>query len=170
MRMPEMDISHRKEQFSLAYVKAVAAVAGFATYSPSVDDDSVDLGIASRGSGGSLQRPRLELQLKCTADARVWADRIPFKLTKKNYDDLTIDRPLVPRILVVVLVPPQPDDWLSQTEKELALRHCGYWLSLRGMPAVPNRTTVTVHIPRRNVFSVDSLRKIMWRIGKGELP
>ena len=37
-----MDIAAMKEQFSKAYVRAVAAVAGFSGYEPEVDDDSVD--------------------------------------------------------------------------------------------------------------------------------
>lgn len=41
-----MEISQRKEQFSRAYVLAVAAAAGYAWYQPSVDDDSIDLGLA----------------------------------------------------------------------------------------------------------------------------
>ena len=38
-----MDINQRKEQFSRAYVLAVASAAGYAWYQPSVDDDSIDL-------------------------------------------------------------------------------------------------------------------------------
>jgi hypothetical protein len=41
-----VDLNAQKEQFSRAYVFAVAAVAGYATYTPSVDDDSFDLWIA----------------------------------------------------------------------------------------------------------------------------
>src|SRR5581483_7510794 len=62
-----MDLSQKKQEFSNAYVKAVAAVCGYATHQPSVDDDSVDLGIAARGGGGTVRSPKLDLQLKCTA-------------------------------------------------------------------------------------------------------
>ncbi len=62
-------LNQMKEQFSHAYVKAVAAVAGFAWYKPSVDDDSIDLGLAQRGGGGTTRSPRLEIQLKCHAMA-----------------------------------------------------------------------------------------------------
>lgn len=165
-----MDMNERKQQFSFAYVKAIAAVAGFATYRPSVDDDGVDLGMASRSSGGTIARPRLEMQVKCTEVAEWYGDFLHYELRKKNYDDLIISNLLVPRILVVVVVPAAPDDWLCQSEQQLSMRRCGYWLSLRAMPEVPNRASVTVHIPRRNIFSVDSLRDMMHRIGEGELP
>jgi len=47
-----MTLDGRKEAFSRAYVEAVAAVAGYGAYRPTVDDDSVDLDIAARGGGG----------------------------------------------------------------------------------------------------------------------
>jgi len=37
-----MDINQQKEQFSNAYIQAVASVAGYSLYKPNVDDDSVD--------------------------------------------------------------------------------------------------------------------------------
>lgn len=37
-----MDICQQKAQFSLAYVHAVATVAGFTLYDTHVDDDSVE--------------------------------------------------------------------------------------------------------------------------------
>lgn len=38
-----MTLDQQKEQFSYAYVRAVAAVAQIAVTPPTVDDDSVDL-------------------------------------------------------------------------------------------------------------------------------
>jgi len=38
-----VDLNQRKEQFSNAYVRAVASVAGFTLAKPEVDDDSIDL-------------------------------------------------------------------------------------------------------------------------------
>ena len=62
-----MDLAQQKQEFSKAYVKAIAAAAGYATQEPTVDDDSVDLGVVARGGGGTVRSPRLDLQLKCTA-------------------------------------------------------------------------------------------------------
>lgn len=76
----------------------------------------------------------------------------------------------MPRILVVVLVPENINDWLAQSEQQLAMKHCGYWLSLRGMEPNSNSTTVTVHLPRIQCFSVNALRDMMTRIGEGSAP
>jgi len=54
-----MHISQQQEQFSRAYVHAIASVAGFTIYTPQVDDDSVDLGIAQTGGRGTIRSPRL---------------------------------------------------------------------------------------------------------------
>ena len=59
-----MDIGQRKEQFSQAYVRAVASVAGFSVTVPTVDDDSVNAVLAGRSVDGIPCRPRIELQLK----------------------------------------------------------------------------------------------------------
>ena len=56
-----MHLDQQKEQFSKAFVHAVATIAGYGTYQPAVDDDSIDLGIAARGGLHTTRRPRLEL-------------------------------------------------------------------------------------------------------------
>jgi hypothetical protein len=156
-----MDLSSQKEKFSEAYVLAIAATAGYGTYKPSPDDDSVDFGIAA---------PRLELQLKCTAAPTPLGDSLSFPLKLKNYEELRADNFVIPRILVVVLVPDLADDWLEHSETELCMRRCGYWVSLRGKPATSNTKSVKISIPRQNQFTVQALQAIMQRLAKGELP
>ncbi len=56
-----MQLDMQKEQFSRAYVQAVAACSGFACSTPSVDDDSVDMSLYMRGGGGTIRSPRVEL-------------------------------------------------------------------------------------------------------------
>lgn len=158
-----MHITQRKEQFSQAYVHAVASAAGYAMFHHSVDDDSIDLGIAQRiGYRGLPRAPRLDLQLKCTAETNWKNDVLSFALKKKNYDDLREVELTVPRILVVVCVPESPDDWVDQNEERMVLRHCGYWYSLKGLPERPEvKTSVTVKIPRKNALTVVSLHELM---------
>ena len=164
-----MDISQQKEQFSNAYIRAIASVAGCSLYKPDVDDDSVDIGIASRGGTGPILSPRLELQLKCTSRDILEESYIRYPLKLKNYDDLRINT-LVPRILVVVVVPKNLTDWLQQSEDELCMKHCGYWISLRGMPTTANTTNVTIELPRSHQFTRKSLQSIIQRISFGGVP
>ena len=163
-----MHINQRKEQFSRAYVHAVASVAGYALYEPYVDDDSIDCGIAARGDAGTFFSPRVELQLKSSSRDIVKKGRIIYPLGIKNYNDLRVENVLVPRILVVVIVPKDIDYWLIQTEEEMCFKHCGYWHSLCGMGEAKSTRTINVSLLRDRQFTVDALRGIMGRIGRGE--
>lgn len=163
-----MDLSQQKEQFSVSYLRAVAAVAGYTLYEPTVDDDSVDWQIAARGTADTPRRPRVELQLKCSARDILRPETVRFPLEIKNYEDLRTDNLLVPRILIVVFVPRDVRDWIRHSEEELALRHCGYWSSLRGEPPVQNQGTITVSLPRSQQFTPEALKQIMKRINDGE--
>jgi hypothetical protein len=71
-----MDVSQRKEQFSLAYVRAVASVAGFSASIPEVDDDSEDLILSGRIVAGVPSRPKIALQLKCTSEDVLRGDEV----------------------------------------------------------------------------------------------
>ena len=165
-----MDPAAQMESFSLAYIHAIAAVAAFGTARLDPDDDSIDLTIAQTGGQGLIRSPRLELQAKSTYQQVVRDDAIHYSLKIKNYNDLRTDNVLVPRILVVVLVPSSVQEWLTQSQEQLVLRRCGYWKSLRDEPQVDNETSVTVNISCSNVFSVEALREIMPRIANGGLP
>jgi hypothetical protein len=163
-----MDLSQRKEQFSRVYVRAVATVAGFTVYQPEVDDDSIDLGITGRIAHDIPSRPRIELQLKCTGVKALRGDHIVYRLKLKNYDDLRLDDPIVPRLLVVVLVPGDESQWLRQTHEHLCLRRCAYWGSLRGMGESRALAKVSIRLTRQNLFSVEGLQSLMSRAGRRE--
>ena len=164
-----MDLNKQKEQFSIAYARAVVAVAGFNVYRMEVDEDSIDLGIAATGAKHLPKRPKLDIQLKCTADDVIRDDFLHFPLKIKNYNDLRVEA-LVPHILLVVLVPPEVADWMQQSEEEMVLRRCGYWLSLCGAQVVANTESVTVRLPRAQMFTPASLQLMMQRVNDGELP
>lgn len=166
-----LDPNMCKERLSDAYLQAVVTTARMSMTKPSVDNDSVDWTIAMKGGMGKYSSPRLEVQLKCTSDAvDNNSDEIKYPLKLKNYQELRAEDLYVPRILVVVFVPDDIDRWVEQTEETLLVRHCGYWLSLRGMPESSNSTSVTVSIPRTQIFTAVALKEMMLRIGNGEMP
>ena len=151
-----MDMNRRKEQFSLAYIRAVAARAGYQVLRPEVDVASVDGQIMADYES----KPLIYFQAKSTARNVVRAETVDYPLPLGNYDDLRSDEgPL--HILIVVVLPDSVDDWTSQDEEGLILRRCGYWLDLRGSPESQSETTHTVRIPRRNVFDPGQLQEIM---------
>jgi hypothetical protein len=166
---PGMDLSQRKEQFCYAFVQAVAAVAGFAHYLMSVDDDSVDIGFARRGARGTTRAPRVEAQLKCWGQGALTRD-VGFPLKRKNYDDLRAADLAVPRILIVLSVPENLAEWLHQDHDQMLVRHCARWASLRGMPPTDNQKSVTVTLLAKQLFTPDALVTLMDRIEQGGDP
>jgi hypothetical protein len=166
-----MSLNDLKSEFSHAYVRAVAHAAGFFVQEATrtFDGDGVDVTLLARGNGGAVRSPRLDLQLKATSTA-VSGDTFPFDLDVKNYEELRSDLLQVPRILVVVVVPADVSDWVTATEQELTVRHCGYWKSLRGEPSSSNSTTVRIHMSRTACFHMNEVQSIMSRIEAGGFP
>ncbi len=160
-----MEIGQRKEQFSHASVRAVAAVAGFSAAIPEVDDDSADLSLSGRSAEGLPLRPRIDLQLKCTSEDLIRGDQVVYPLKRKNCYELMITDFLVPRLLVVVHVPESDEEWLRHSEEELAIRRCGYWVSLMGHAETTNRTTISIRLPRANLLDVAALRGLCIALG-----
>ncbi|HEX8440326.1 DUF4365 domain-containing protein [Archangium sp.] len=161
-----MEPNLQKQEFSIAYVHAVCATAGFAMQPTRVDNDSIDVKISADRTF-HRSAPGLDLQLKCTADFKLRETEFSFRLPIKNYDDLRDPIVWTPRLLVVVCVPDPCGQWLQQTEEAALLKHCGYWLSLRGAPNPEDseQEKITVHIQRNNIFSVEALTRIMHTIG-----
>lgn len=165
-----MTLEQQKEQFSFAYVRAVAAVAQVAVTVPEIDDDSIDLNFRRRGGGGRIRSPQVDAQIKCTSGAVLRASDFSFALDIKNYDELRPTNVATPRILVVVTVDTELTNWLTHSETELAIRRCGYWLSLRGMPDTTNTTSISVQLPRAQKFNVEQLSAILDRVATGGMP
>jgi hypothetical protein len=165
-----MELNRQKEQFGNAFIHAAAAAAGFATCKPDVDDDSIDWIIHQSGGSGLVHSPRLELQLKCTARPEADAAGFRYALGTKNYRDLIRSDLLVPRILVLVVMPEQVKDWLRMTDDHLILRNCAYWTSLRGLPQTGNASSVVVRFPCAQRFDADALDNLMSRVGSGACP
>lgn len=86
-----MTENEQKQQLSIAYVHAVASRAGYTCQSPLVDDDSVDAIIGAKGKihqEAVWLSPRLEVQLKSTAQNCLKEEHLVYSLPVKNYNEL----------------------------------------------------------------------------------
>ena len=161
-----MDLNQQKEQFSNAFVGAIASTAGLTIADPAPDVESVDFTLGRPDEAS----PRIDLQLKCSAAAEVTDGNIPFSISVKNYDELRNGRTMVPRILVVVLVPDDPAEWLELNDERMLLRHCAYWMSLEGAEPTANEQSTTVYVPADQHFSVDAVDQLLDVIASGGRP
>lgn len=160
-----MDRSALKQEFSLAFLHAVATSAGCAFHPHRVDLDSVDATIAASKRTYAC-RPRLDLQVKCTDLGVGRAGDFSYPMKTKNYDDLREGGLHVPLILVVVTVPQDPQRWVEHRPGEMVLRECAYWTDCRTWLPTKNPKGVRVSISRTRPFNEQSLRAIMSQIEK----
>ena len=155
-----------QEQFSKAFILALAALAGCAASEPEPDIDSIDWTLSCR----LPRRPKLDLQVKSARLPQSEREQIAYPLKRKNYDDLSLPKLLAPRLLVLVVVPEDPAEWLQCSAEQLVLRRSAYWLSLAGASPTANESNVTVHVPRANLLTVESLSRLMHTINEGGVP
>lgn len=164
-----MYITQKQEQFSIAYISALAATLGFNPGTFNVDDDSIDISFKSKGYSGKVRRnPQIDIQLKCTKAKPNTNGILPFALPVKNYNDLRDEYQNNPTYLVVLIVPENENDWIENRKNDMLLRNKAYWFSLRNMPETDNDSTVTIHIPTKNVLTSDSFKKLMDYASEGK--
>lgn len=155
-----MHLSHRKDHFSRAVVRAVAAAAGIDASVPPHDQNGKDIEFTAPDVAGKSMG-QLAAQLKCTHTVETSGTSFSYDLEVKDYDRLRV--PLtdlyVPRILIVVHVPDDPGEWVASDPGKMVLKRCAYWHSLTGAPPTTNTSTVAVTIPTEQVFDVSGLLK-----------
>lgn len=161
--MADINIKTRMEAYSTAWVHAVAASAGVAIGSIKPDINGLDVQFLSPDDGddaGSCAH----VQLKSTADVlpRNEAGDMTYKLRHVDYDRL---RRLtkVPRLLVVLEVPTDPQTWLACNADHLVMKASARWASLRGADATDYAPSskIPIMLPAANIFSPDALRANM---------
>ena len=163
-------------ELSYAYLHAVASKAGFACEYTTRHMDSVAVDAIVREEGRFLSTDSVlgsfeaHLQLKATYQRlKEIEGRWSFSLPIHQYNRLRESRVQNSRILVVLQLPPNPEEWLRHSEESLVARQCAYWVSLRGAPASTNDTEQTVYIPRSQLLSPDNLNDLMTRFSRREV-
>jgi hypothetical protein len=164
-----MTDEHRMEQLSRAYTQAVAAVCG-CRWSVPTPDYGIDISLRQvvyRRKRWREEGLGLDLQLKSEAGAVVASDHIVHDRKADAYDLLRRTTRYSPAILVLFVLPANRAEWVGHSEERLELRGCAYWLSLRGVPASANTSSVRVRIPRANQFTPAALARIMEAVRQG---
>jgi hypothetical protein len=164
-----MDKKKQMEQFNIAYIRALAAHAGFKTSITEVDDDSIDITIEGTGYSNSIIRnPKIDIQLKSTKNFRLKSNVITYALKAKNYTDLIGENVLSPRYLFLLHLSGNVSDWLYHSVNGITLRNRCYWFSLRHLPPSTNTNSVTLNIPANQVLTSAFLKDIMKAASNGE--
>jgi hypothetical protein len=152
------------ERFSVAHIAAIAANAGCGLTEERVDEDGIDLHLSRQGQHAFTSTPTIAIQLKSTTSWTESPTSIGYELRKRNYDLLRGGDYLVPRILAVLLMPRELDDWILYHPEMIALHHRVYWMSLVNAPESPNEYRVTVAIPKSQLLDAHGLVELMNRV------
>jgi len=75
---------------------------------------------------------------------------------------------MTPRLLVVLDLPNDENNWLNHSIDSLILKNCAYWVNLADSPESNNVSDVTVYLPKQNVFSPEILKELMIKASRQE--
>jgi len=163
--IPLLCMSDRQDLYSMAYVQAIIAAAGFNWATPERDRNSDDMYILYQQIDGFPSTYEyLLVQVKCTFAHKVESDNtIHYPLPLRNYNHLR--QGIMPRILIVLLVPrPElnaTEPWIECVEQHTIFRYRAYWLSLMGAEPTTNQDSVTVKIPTDKPFNIETVHFLM---------
>jgi hypothetical protein len=170
-QIPFLAISDRQDLYSMAFVKAIVAAAGFNITLPALDRDSTDLNVEFSDIRDITPKyNRLVIQVKCTYQDSIDNNGIlHFALPKKNYNDLIGG--INPKILVVVHVP-EPNQnqcltWIQYNVDHVIFRNKAYWICITGFEPTSNKSKITISIPTTNIFDIQTLTGLMEKIARG---
>ena len=166
-----------ESELSYAYLHAVASKAGMACSSGNrhEDNNGIDATLTAWGpfaNGGYLTEVDIKVQLKATV-AVPTDDGTNFSYFLSGvtrYDDLRTETVEAARILVVLFLPADAQEWLNHSEDQLALRKCAFWQSLRRAPATTNGSGATVYLPKAQMFTPQSLIDLAARLSRRDFP
>lgn len=179
--MKPLTIQNIECELSYAYLHAVSAAAGVGCEVAGRHDDNAGVdarltGWAPFPNGGYRREVDLKVQLKATI-------RNP-SISKFNgeeylsysfsgisqYNALRSESLSTPRILVVLFLPQEQEEWLGHSHDALSMKKCAYWVSLRSAPESTNATAQTIYFPRTQCFDRDGLLGLLGDISRGEVP
>ena len=158
-----MTIQNIESELSYAYLHAVCSKAGLSCKQGDRHDDGagVDAEIIYRGKlkHTYLTEIQLNIQLKATTTQPVVSGKgfSYFLQGIERYDKLRTNDSSIYKILVVLFLPENSDDWLNCSEEELVMKKAAYWVNLYGAPAVNTTSGTTIYIPTSNILTPEAL-------------
>lgn len=163
---------HIKEGLSKSYVAAITHKAGLnyedkSGFDYGIDGSIGDIRILSTGRRHDSGF-KIDFQLKSSINISVRDDKIIYTLEAKNFNDLVCDDVGTPRILILFYLPQEEAEWVKVTEENLIMKNCAWWCSLRGQEPTDNTSSVTIHIPRNQVLTVEELTRLMSLVKEGQ--
>ena len=170
--MSQQDI---ESELSYAYLHAVASAAGVACQQMARAHDNLgvdaELTLRREFTDAPLTEISIQIQLKATIlPPRFNKGQASYSLKKiRDYDQLRLHRGNMPRLLVVLFLPEDPEAWLTASPEQLLMKTAAYWVSLVGAPDSDNSTGQTIYLPESNLLSPPGLVALFMRVARREV-
>jgi hypothetical protein len=166
--------NNRKAELSYAYLHAVAAASGFScSYTNRhLDGCGVDAMVEINeklDASAQLTEFYIPVQLKATSqDLTLVGDYYSWAIEVEQYDKLRTIQVSVPKLIVLLTLPIDANEWLHVTHESLMARHCARYTSVFGFPAAATPKSTTIRFAKSKVLTPQALREIARRIAIGE--
>lgn len=127
------------EKFSLAYVSVLAFQSGFTAHPQPTALDNIGIDIAVTDDERLFtQLPPCQFyaQVKSIRESKLKQKdgNTYYKLRRKNYDRLIQSKVGNTILLLLVILPDNPSDWLYSTEYSTLIQYSCYWFCFEGWP------------------------------------
>lgn len=165
-----------ESELSYAYLHAVASKAGMSCKVGGRHDDNsgVDAIVNYFGPipNTYISDVQIDIQLKATInDGGSYPDHFSYFIQKiERYDKLRTNDSTRVKLLAVLFLPPDANNWLNCSVDQLILQKAAYWVCLYGAPPSSNSSGQTIYLPRANFISPESLQNLAIQIGQNIIP
>lgn len=165
---------HVEEDLSRAYVQAIAAKA---RVNLALRERSHDYGIdgtfhqvSYRDGHRKESGFSLDFQLKASIRAAVNGQHVAYDLDAKTFNFLVeraARKNTCPAILILLVLPQDPVDWLALSEEQLVLKRCCYWTTIP-RAVTSNASSKRIIIPRSRQLTPEKLTSLIGSVANGE--
>jgi hypothetical protein len=168
---PMMTQNDIEEALSRAYVFAVASRAGvdiagtFKDYG--VDGTFRRIAVLPDNTRVNTGFP-VDFQLKASINCTVGETSVSYRMKAVAYNKLVWRRNNggIPIVLILMVLPNDPEHWMAHSEDELLLRQCCYW-HLVGETETDS-ATILIDIPRSQALTPTELNQLLDAAAAGE--
>ena len=170
-----LDNNDIESELSYAYLHAVASTVGVSCVCTNrhVDNRGIDATLTCWEHFNDSYKDEIDLKVQLKATVKEPSNSGShfsyfFKGTKQ-YDFLREETKCQHRLLVVLFLPSNQEEWLNVNPEQLILKNAAYWVSLRGAEASSNITGTTVYLPKEQILTPDSLLGIFEKLSENNL-
>lgn len=173
MPLPENEI---ESELSYAYLHAVASKAGLncKVENRHGDNYGIDAQVDYFAPISGTYRTDVSLRIQLKATIKKGTETVthisyPFKGIDQ-YNRLRNNAGEPHRILIVLFLSNNPEEWLHISPEELLLKKAAYWVCLYGAEKADTETSKTIYLPKANLLTAENIITLCQDIGKGIIP